>query len=72
MVGFVNVLSDDPDFEVVGEAGDGAEAVRLAQRVEADVILMDLRMPAMGGVEAIARLRELGYPARCYLTAFIP
>ncbi|GHF84190.1 DNA-binding response regulator [Amycolatopsis bartoniae] len=49
---------------VVGEAGDGAEAVRLARRTEVDVILMDLRMPGTGGVEAIARLRELGHPAR--------
>jgi DNA-binding NarL/FixJ family response regulator len=62
--GLRGVFSDDPGFEVVGEAGDGAEAIRLAQRVEADVILMDLRMPAMGGVEAITRLRELGHPAR--------
>jgi DNA-binding NarL/FixJ family response regulator len=44
--------------------GERTQAVRLAQRVEADVILMDLRMPAMGGVEAITRLRELGHPAR--------
>jgi len=62
--GLRGVFSGDPGFEVVGEAGDGAEAVRLAQRVEADVILMDLRMPTMGGVEATARLRELGHPAR--------
>jgi DNA-binding NarL/FixJ family response regulator len=62
--GLRGVFADDPGFEVVGEAGDGGEAVRLAQRVEADVILMDLRMPTMGGVEAITRLRELGHPAR--------
>jgi DNA-binding NarL/FixJ family response regulator len=62
--GLRGVFSDDPGFEVVGEAGDGAEAVKLAQRVEADVILMDLRMPVMGGVEAITRLRELHHPAR--------
>lgn len=62
--GLRGVFSDDPDFEVVGEAGDGAEAVRIAQRIEVDVILMDLRMPVMGGVDAIARLRELGHPAR--------
>ena len=62
--GLRGVFTGDPDFEVVGEAGDGAEAVRLAQRVEADVILMDLRMPTMGGVEAITRLRELEHPAR--------
>lgn len=62
--GLRGVFTDDPEFEVVGEAGDGAEAVRLAQRVDVDVILMDLRMPSMGGVEAITRLRELRHPAR--------
>jgi DNA-binding NarL/FixJ family response regulator len=62
--GLRGVFTDDPDFEVVGEAGDGAEAIRVARRVSADVILMDLRMPVMGGVEAITKLRELGYPAR--------
>jgi CheY-like chemotaxis protein len=54
--GLRGVFSDDPGLE----AGGGAEAVRLAQRVEADVILMDLRMPAMGGVEAITRARAFG------------
>jgi DNA-binding NarL/FixJ family response regulator len=62
--GLRGVFTDDAEFEVVGEAGDGAEAVRLAQRLDVDVILMDLRMPTMGGVEAITRLRELRHPAR--------
>ncbi len=62
--GLRGVFTDDPDFEVVGEAGDGAAAVRLAQRVEVDVILMDLRMPGRGGVAAIRELRALGHPAR--------
>ena len=62
--GLRGVFSDDAGFEVVGEAGDGTEAVRLAQRVGVDVILMDLRMPTMGGVEAITRLRDLRHPAR--------
>ena len=56
------VFTDDPEFEVVGEASDGAEAVRLAQRVEVDVILMDLRMPGIGGVAAIRELRALRSP----------
>ena len=62
--GFAMILDAQPDIEVVGEAGDGAEAVAVAQRVEVDVILMDLRMPTMGGVEAITRLRQLRHPAR--------
>jgi DNA-binding NarL/FixJ family response regulator len=62
--GLRGVFAGDDEFTVVGEAGDGAEAIRLAQRVDVDVVLMDLRMPGMGGVEAIERLRELGHPAR--------
>ncbi|SFI88786.1 response regulator [Amycolatopsis sacchari] len=60
--GLRSLFSGDPDFVVVGEAADGAEAVRLARRTEVDVILMDLRMPGMGGVEAISALRD--HPAR--------
>jgi DNA-binding NarL/FixJ family response regulator len=56
--GLRGVFADDPDFEVVGEAGNGAEAVARVERDGADVVLMDLRMPEMGGVEAIRRLRE--------------
>lgn len=69
--GVRGLFAGDPDFEVVAEAGDGAEAVTLAQSIEVDVILMDLRMPGTGGVEAITRLRELGNPARVLvLTTF--
>jgi DNA-binding NarL/FixJ family response regulator len=56
--GLRGVFADDPDFEVVGEAANGAEAVARVQRAGADVVLMDLRMPEMGGVEAMRRLRE--------------
>ena len=62
--GLRGVFRGDEDFEVTGEASDGAEAIQLAQVPQPDVILMDLRMPGMGGVEAITRLRELGHPAR--------
>jgi DNA-binding NarL/FixJ family response regulator len=55
--GLRGVFAGDPDFEVVGEAADGAEAVDKAAALNADVALMDLRMPRMGGVEAIAALR---------------
>ena len=56
--GLRGVFADDADFEVVGEAANGAEAVARLERTGADVVLMDLRMPEMGGVEAIRRLRE--------------
>ncbi|MEV6010919.1 response regulator transcription factor [Streptomyces sp. NPDC051976] len=56
--GLRGVFDGDPDFEVVGEAADGAEAVDRAAALAVDVALMDLRMPRMGGVEAIGLLRE--------------
>ena len=55
--GLRGVFSGDAEFEVVGEAGDGAEALARAANADVDVVLMDLRMPRMGGVEAIKRLR---------------
>jgi DNA-binding NarL/FixJ family response regulator len=62
--GLTGMFSADPGFEVVGQAGDGAEAVGLAQRLAPDVILMDLRMPGMDGLAAITELARLGVPAR--------
>ncbi len=50
------ILSSQPDFEVVGEAVDGATAVRLAGELQPDVVLMDLRMPGMDGLEAIGHI----------------
>ena len=56
--GLRGLFADDPDFQVVGEAANGAEAVARVERLGADVVLMDLRMLEMGGVEAITRLRR--------------
>src|SRR6185437_5252350 len=50
--GLVTVLSLLPDIEVLGEAADGREGVELVDRVVPDVVLMDLRMPVLGGLEA--------------------
>jgi DNA-binding NarL/FixJ family response regulator len=62
--GLVAVLSTQPDFDVVGEAADGSEVVRLARRLEPDVILLDLEMPEVDGVAALERLHESGSGAR--------
>lgn len=55
--GLLGLLSSQPDFEVVGEAANGLEALGLLERAEADVVLMDLRMPQMDGVTAIRQVR---------------
>ncbi len=58
--GLRTILEDEPDLEVVGEAHDGAHAVELARRRAADVVLMDVRMPRMDGLEATRLLAGPG------------
>lgn len=55
--GLAAMLATQPDFEVIGEAGNGAEALTEAARLRPDVVLMDLEMPVLDGIEAIRRLR---------------
>jgi DNA-binding NarL/FixJ family response regulator len=69
--GFRMILEARDDIDVVGEAADGAEAVELALRLDPDVILMDVRMPRLDGVEATRRLTNAGSRARVViLTTF--
>jgi DNA-binding NarL/FixJ family response regulator len=71
--GFRLLLETQDDLEVVGEAGDGAEAIERARQLQPDVILMDIRMPRMDGVEATARLTSAGIeppPRVLVLTTF--
>ncbi|MFD9890004.1 response regulator [Amycolatopsis sp. NPDC059027] len=62
--GLRGIFTGENGFEVLGEAGDGAEAVALAERLRPAVVLMDLRMPGTDGVAAITELARLGNPAR--------
>ncbi|HEX8271465.1 MAG TPA: response regulator transcription factor [Longimicrobiaceae bacterium] len=63
-LGIAAMLANEPDMEVVAEAGNGAEAVALFEARRPDVVLMDLQMPEMGGVAAIRAIRAMDPDAR--------
>ena len=60
---FRSLIDAEDDMQVVGEAGDGAEAVELATRARPDVVVMDVRMPVMNGIEATRRITAEGRPS---------
>lgn len=65
------LLQDEPDFEVVGEAGNGGDAIALAQELNPDVVLLDIRMPGLDGIETAHHLNRLeDPPAIVFTTAY--
>lgn len=57
-LGLITLINDQPEMEVVGEAGSAAEAVRAVERLRPHVVLMDIRMPGEGGIEATRQIME--------------
>ena len=60
--GLRSILATAEDVELVGEAADGSEAIRLAAELTPDIVLMDLSMPGVGGIEAIEQIKALALP----------
>src|SRR4051795_494457 len=62
--GLTALLNTENDMIVVGEATDGSECVRVAQTLQSDVILLDINMPGLNGLEALSRLRQVAPQSR--------
>ncbi len=62
--GLKRLLNRAPDLEVIGEASDGLEAIHSVQELHPDVLLLDIEMPVMDGIEVARRLREMGMKVR--------
>lgn len=70
--GFRRILEDEPDLVVVGEAGDGSEAVRLAGELKPDVIVMDCAMPGMNGLDATRQILQKQQGSRVLMLSMHP
>ena len=62
--GFRALLDAQKDFEVIGETGDGLEAIRLVEKLKPDVLLVDMMMPALNGLEVTRQITQRGLPAK--------
>ncbi len=62
--GLVGLLSDMEEIQVVGEAGDGSEALEVIRRANPDIVLLDVNMPVMDGIQTVEAVRKLNLPVR--------
>jgi len=65
--GVRQIISDDPGFSVVGEAASGQEGLRLAETLQPDLVLLDINMRGMSGLETLRRLKATEIPTRCIM-----
>ena len=68
--GVQKLLRSDPDFEIVGEAGNGRDAVALIQRVEPDLVLLDIQMPELNGFDVLSAIGAQNAPVIVFITAY--